>query len=143
MFSHRLFFLRRFSSSIILWHQTQVNVKSQPFISHSKKELYNWNIAMTQSNKQNTLKNTLALFDHLVNQHPDITPNFITYLLALTACIRLGNLTEGKRIHEYIRQKRTTFIERNEDIKVHTCLIQLYATCGDLKTGTSLFFSYD
>ena len=139
MFSRHLFFLRHFSSSIVRWHQTQTNVKSQPFISHSK-ELYNWNIAMTQSNKQNTPKNTLALFDHLINQHPDITPNFITYLLALTACIRLGNLTEGKRIHEYIRQKRTTSIERNEDVKVHTCLLQLYATCGDLRTGRSLLF---
>ncbi|CAF0945728.1 unnamed protein product [Adineta ricciae] len=95
---------------------------------------------MTQSNKQNTPKNTLVLFDHLINQHPDITPNFITYLLALTACIRLGNLTEGKRIHEYIRQKRTTFIERNEDVKVHTCLLQLYATCGDLRTAEEIFY---
>ncbi|UJR10672.1 hypothetical protein I4U23_014867 [Adineta vaga] len=138
MLSHRLSFLRRFSSSIILWNQTQINLKPQTFLSHSK-ELYNWNVAMTESNKHKTPKNTLLLFDQLINQHPNIIPNFITYLLALSACIRLGNLHEGKRIHEYIRQKWSTTVESNEEIKVHTCLMQLYATCGDLKTAEEIF----
>jgi hypothetical protein len=90
---------------------------------------------MTESNKRKTPRNTLAIFDKLTTQHPDITPNFITYLLALGACIRLGNLREGKRIHEYIRQQWSTTVDRRDQIKVHTCLMQLYATCGDLKTG--------
>lgn len=90
---------------------------------------------MTESNKRKQLQNTLFLFDKLITKHPDIAPNFITYLLVLRACIRLGNLNEGKRIHEYIQEKWSTTIETNKEIIIHTCLMQLYATCGDLKTG--------
>jgi hypothetical protein len=136
MFTNRFLFIRRFPSSIIVWRHNQINPLTQISTSHSQ-ELYNWNVAMTESNKRKTPKNTLVLFDKLITQHPNITPNFITYLLALSACIRLGNIYEGKRIHEYIRQRWSTTVERNEEIKVHTCLMQLYATCGDLKTGKS------
>jgi hypothetical protein len=136
MFATRFLFIRRFPSSIIVWRHNQINPLTQISTSHSQ-ELYNWNVAMTESNKRKTPKNTLVLFDKLITQHPNITPNFITYLLALSACIRLGNIYEGKRIHEYIRQRWSTTVERNEEIKVHTCLMQLYATCGDLKTGKS------
>jgi hypothetical protein len=134
MFTNRFLFIRRISSSIIVWRHNQINPKTQNCKSHSQ-ELYNWNVAMTESNKYKTPKNTLILFDKLITQHPDVTPNFITYLLALSACIRLANLHEGKRIHEYIRQRWSTTVERTEAIKVHTCLMQLYSTCGDLKTG--------
>ncbi|CAF1092933.1 unnamed protein product [Adineta steineri] len=140
MFTNRCLFIHRLSSSIIVWRYNQTNLKTQNATSHSK-ELYNWNIAMTESNKHKTPKNTLILFDKLINQYPNITPNFITYLLALSACIRLGNLHEGKRIHEYIRQKWSTTIDTNEQIKIHTCLIQLYTTCGDLKTAEEIFYN--
>jgi hypothetical protein len=134
MFANRFLFIRRLPSSIIIWRRNQINPVTQISTSHSQ-ELYNWNVAMTESNKRKTPKNTLQLFDKLITQHSDITPDFITYLLALSACIRLGNLNEGKRIHEYIRHRWSTTIDTNQEIKVHTCLMQLYATCGDLKTG--------
>jgi triphosphoribosyl-dephospho-CoA synthetase len=131
MFTSRFLFIRRLSSSLIVWRHNQINPLTQISNTHSQ-ELYKWNVAMTESNRRKTPKQTLNLFDKLITQHSDITPDFITYLLALTACIRLRNLYEGKRIHEYIQQRWSTIMERN---KVQTCLIQLYATCGDLKTG--------
>lgn len=134
MFTNRLLFVRRFPTSIVVWRQNQISPGTQLSVYHAQ-ELYNWNVAMTQSNKRKTPKNTLVIFDKLINQHPDITPNFITYLLVLGACIHLGDLKEGRRIHEYIQQKWSSTVEKNEEIKIHTCLIQLYATCGDLKTG--------
>lgn len=134
MFTSRFLLIRRFPLSMMVWRHNQTNPLTQISPNHIQ-ELYKWNLAMTQSNKHKTPQNTLVLFDQLIHQHPNITPDFITYLLALTACIRLKNLTEGKRIHQYIQQRWSTTIERNEKIKVHTCLIQLYATCGDLKTG--------
>ena len=134
MFTNRFLFIRRLPSLIILNRHNQINPLTQSSISHCQ-ELYKWNVAMTESNKRKTPKNTLILFDKLITQHSDITPNFITYLLVLGACIRLGNLHEGKRIHEYIRQRWSRTVDRNEEIKVHTCLMQLYATCGDVKTG--------
>jgi hypothetical protein len=136
MFTNRFLFIRRLPFSIIVWRRNQINPITQISTSHSQ-ELYNWNVAMTKSNKRKTPENTLVLFDKLITQHPHLTPNFITYLLALSACIRLSNLSEGKRIHEYIRQRWSTIVEINEEIKVHTCLMQLYATCGDLKKGKS------
>jgi hypothetical protein len=134
MFTNRSLLIRRLPSSLIVWRHNQTNPATQISTSHSQ-ELYKWNIAMTESNKRKNPQNTLVLFDKLITKHPDITPNFITYLLALSACIRLGNLCEGKRIHEYIRQRWSTTVETNEEIKIHTCLMQLYATCGDLKIG--------
>jgi len=136
MFTNRFLFIRRLPFSIIVWRRNQINPITQISTSHSQ-ELYNWNVAMTKSNKRKTPENTLVLFDKLITQHPHLTPNFITYLLALSACIRLSNLSEGKRIHEYIRQRWSTTVEINQEIKVHTCLMQLYATCGDLKKGKS------
>lgn len=135
MFTNRFLFIRRLPTSIIVWRHNLTNPVTQISTSHSQ-ELYNWNVAMTQSNKRKTPKNTLALFDKLITQHPDIKPDFITYLLALSACIRLGDLHEGKRVHEYIRQEWSTIGEKSQEMKLHTCLIQLYSTCGDLKTGT-------
>jgi len=136
MFTNRFLFIRRLTSSLIIWGHNQINPLTQISTTHSQ-ELYKWNVAMTESNRRKTPKQTLILFDKLTTQHPDITPDFITYLLALSACIRLENLHEGKRIHEYIQQRWSTIIERNKEIKVQTCLMQLYATCGDLKTGKS------
>ena len=136
MLLNRFLFIRRLAYSNQIWRRNQTNpLLVQSSTSHSQ-ELYQWNKAMTESNKNQTPTQTLVLFDQLVNQHSDLTPDFITYLLALTACIRLRNLHKGKRIHEYIRQRwSSTLIEKNQEIKVQTCLIQLYATCADLKTG--------
>ncbi|CAF2522263.1 unnamed protein product [Rotaria sp. Silwood2] len=139
MFTNRFLFIRRLPTSIIVWRHNLINPVTQISTSHSQ-ELYNWNVAMTQSNKRKTPKNTLVLFDKLITQHPDITPDFITYLLVLSACTRLGNLNEGKRIHEYIQQRWSTTVEKSEEIKIHTCLVQLYATCGDLKTAEEIFY---
>jgi hypothetical protein len=100
-----------------------------------REDIYQWNLAMTQSNKRKAPRSTLALFDKLISQHTDVKPDFITYLLALSACIRLSSLQDGKRIHHYLQQKWSTIVEKNEEVKVRTCLIQLYTTCGDLKTG--------
>jgi hypothetical protein len=136
MFTNRFLFIGRLTSSVIIWRHNRINPLTQISTTHSQ-ELYKWNVAMTESNRRKTPKQTLILFDKLTTQHPDITPDFITYLLALSACIRLENLHEGKRIHEYIQQRWSTIIERNKEIKVQTCLMQLYATCGDLKTGKS------
>lgn len=135
MFTTRFLLIRRFPFSLMVWRHNQTNPLTQTSTRHSQ-ELYKWNLAMTQSNKHKTPQNTLVLFDQLIQQHPHIAPDFITYLLALTACIRLKNVHEGKRIHQYIQQRWSTNMERNEKIKVSTCLMQLYATCGDLKTGT-------
>ncbi|CAF2220546.1 unnamed protein product [Rotaria magnacalcarata] len=139
MFTNRFLCVQRLKASIIVWRHILINPVTQISTSNSQ-ELYNWNLAMTHSNKRKTPKNTLALFDKLITQHPHIIPDFITYLLALGACVRLGNLDEGKRIHEYIRQRWSTTIEKSEEIKIHTCLIQLYATCGDIKTAEDIFY---
>ena len=134
MFINRFLLIRSLQASIVIWRHNQANPVNQISSSHHQ-ELYNWNKAMTQSNKRKMHRNTLTLFDELTTQYPNILPDFITYLLVLSACIRLRNLHEGKRIHEYIRQKWLNTVDENEAIKLHTCLIQLYATCGDLKTG--------
>lgn len=97
--------------------------------------LYRWNVAMTESNKRQTPEKTLVLFEQLINQYPDVNPNFITYLLALTACTHLRNFHHGKRIHEYIQERWSMTVDKNEEVKVYTCLVQFYATCGDLTTG--------
>ncbi|CAF3572979.1 unnamed protein product [Rotaria socialis] len=139
MFTNRFLCVQRLKASMIVWRHNLISPVTQISTSNSQ-ELYNWNLAMTHSNKRKTPKNTLALFDKLITQHPHIIPDFITYLLALGACVRLGNLDEGKRIHEYIRQRWSTTIEKSKEIKIHTCLIQLYATCGDIKTAEDIFY---
>ena len=132
----RLLLLRRFSLRTILSYQSQVNTMTQVSLPHTT-ELYQWNIVMTESNKRQRPENTLLLFDQLIEKHPEISPNFITYLLVLTACIHLKNINYGKRIHDYIRQNWSTTVDKNETIKVFTCLMQFYASCGDLITGRS------
>lgn len=134
MWINRWMITRRFTSLIIARRLNQVNTNSEQTLSDSH-DLYKWNIAMTESNKRQTPENTLILFEKLISQYPKITPNFITYLLVLGACIRLGNLHQGKRIHQFIEERWSTTVEKDEAVKVQTCLVQLYATCGDLKTG--------
>lgn len=134
MWLKRLIVIQRLTSSIVLRRSNQVNTNSEQSQTHPT-DLYHWNITMTESNKRQTPEKTLALFEKLINEHPEINPNFITYLVVLGACIRLGNLHEGKRIHQYIDKRWSTTVDSNEAVKVQTCLVQLYATCGDLTTG--------
>ena len=135
MFTHRFLLIRRLpTASALIWRHNQVNAMSE--ISPARREdIYQWNLAMTQSNKRKTPRSTLALFDKLISQHTDVKPDFITYLLALSACIRLSSLQDGKRIHHHLQQTWSAIVEKNEEVKVRTCLMQLYTTCGDLKTG--------
>ena len=134
MWFNRLTLVQRYTSVSILRRFNQVNTHSEQYQAHLT-NLYNWNIAMTESNKRQTPEKTLALFEKLITEHPEINPNFITYLVVLGACIRLGNLHEGKRIHQCIEKRWSTTADSNEAVKVQTCLVQLYATCGDLNTG--------
>ena len=135
----RLLFVRALPWTRILSRHQRATSVTQPNSSPAS-ELYRWNVAMTESNKRQTPVHTLLLFDRLVREHPEISPNFISYLLALSACIRLGNLQEGKRIHDYIRQRWATTMAKSEEIKIHTSLIQLYASCGDLKSAEEIFY---
>jgi hypothetical protein len=109
--------------------------KAMSIVSCHSSDVDSWNVAMSHSNKCQTSERTLSLFKQLTSQHPNIKPNFITYLLVLAACIRLSNLNEGKRVHEHIRQQCSTTVTSNDNIKVQTCLMQLYAKCGDIESG--------
>lgn len=142
MWFNRFVLMQRLTSLIILRRSNHVNTNSEPSQIHPT-DLYHWNIAMTESNKRQTPEKTLVLFEKLIHEYPEINPNFITYLLVLGACIRLGNLHEGKRIHQYIEKRWSTTVDSNEAVKVQTCLVQLYATCGDLKTGESPIYRID
>ncbi|KAK9276760.1 hypothetical protein L1049_006296 [Liquidambar formosana] len=74
----------------------------------------------------------LSLFREM--QASNVKPTYVTMLSVLSSCALFGALDLGKWIHEYV--KKYGF---DQQVKVNTALIDMYAKCGSLDDAVSVF----
>ncbi|KAK6931234.1 DYW domain [Dillenia turbinata] len=74
----------------------------------------------------------LSMFREL--QAKNLKPTDVTLLSVLSCCALLGALDLGKWIHEYV--KKNGF---DQNVKVNTALIDMYAKCGSLEDARIVF----
>ncbi|KAK7292467.1 hypothetical protein RIF29_08248 [Crotalaria pallida] len=74
----------------------------------------------------------LRLFHHM--QLANVVPDRITVISVLSACGNVGALGMGKMIHEYVER-----IGIGMDMKLGTCLLDMYAKCGDIDNALRVF----
>eukprot|EP01018_Ginkgo_biloba_P033757 Gb_25328 [translate_table: standard] len=98
----------------------------------SERHVDSWN-AMIAGYAQNGHANeALALYNQM--QLTGMTPNSLTMASALQACTHLGDLQQGKQIHDYMIQSG---LELN--VFVGNSLVAMYARCGRIRIARQLF----
>ncbi|GAB4829172.1 Pentatricopeptide repeat-containing protein At2g02980, chloroplastic [Ancistrocladus abbreviatus] len=93
-----------------------------------------YNAIITGYSRSSRPNEALSLFREM--QESGIKPTYVTMLSVLSSCALLGALDLGKWIHEYIKKN-----EFDQNVKVSTALIDMYAKCGSLDDAVSLFES--
>ncbi|CAL0330712.1 unnamed protein product [Lupinus luteus] len=78
----------------------------------------------------------LRLFHDM--QSANVVPDRITIISVLSACGNVGALGMGKMIHEYIERNGIEM-----DVKLGTCLLDMYAKCGDIDNALMVFHLMD
>ncbi|CAH9105023.1 unnamed protein product [Cuscuta epithymum] len=96
------------------------------------RDVASWNALIAGFAQGNRPIEALELFKKM--REANTEPNDITVLGALSACSQLGAISEGERVHEYIRIK-------NLDLNVFVCnaVIDMYAKCGFMDRAHRLF----
>jgi pentatricopeptide repeat protein len=74
----------------------------------------------------------LPLFHQM--QQAGMDPNSVTMISVLQACAHLGDLQQGKLIHDYIIQRGF-----KSDICMENSLMDMYAKCGSIETAQRWF----
>ncbi|KAL8535688.1 hypothetical protein ACS0TY_011358 [Phlomoides rotata] len=96
------------------------------------RNLVSWSALLAGFVQCNRFKDVLILFHEMLFEK--IEPGEATLASVLTACAHLGSLDQGKRLHEYIYDRK---LELNSVLG--TALIDMYAKCGCIREAFSVF----
>ncbi|XP_019152820.1 PREDICTED: pentatricopeptide repeat-containing protein At1g34160 [Ipomoea nil] len=96
------------------------------------RDVASWNALIAGLAQGNRPSEALELFKKM--REANIEPNDVTVLGALSACSQLGAITEGQKVHEYIRMKNLGY-----NVIVCNAVIDMYAKCGFVDRAHQVF----
>lgn len=102
------------------------------FDGMSETNVVTWSAMISGCLQGGRSKEALALFSQMQAKGPE--PNDMTLVSVLAACAHLGVLEQGKWIHSYLRSNGIEI-----SVFLGTALIDMYAKCGQVQLGLSLF----
>ncbi|MCO5611236.1 hypothetical protein L7F22_065487 [Adiantum nelumboides] len=102
------------------------------FETMSVRNLSSWNNILATYAHMGSSKQALDLFEQM--QHDKFTPNRISILMVIFACVSQTSLGDGKRIHNHILG--TVF---EHDVVVRTALVNMYGKCGCIDDARGTF----
>eukprot|EP01018_Ginkgo_biloba_P015183 Gb_08062 [translate_table: standard] len=102
------------------------------FDKMSRRDVVSWN-AMIGGYAQNGQHEEALRFFHQM-EVAGVKPDTVTIASVLPACASLGDLQQGKEIHDYI--SRTEFLL---DVLVGNALVDMYAKCGKMEDAHRVF----
>eukprot|EP01018_Ginkgo_biloba_P013907 Gb_04460 [translate_table: standard] len=102
------------------------------FDKMSERDVITWN-AMIAGYVQNGHANAALTIFHRM-QLEGVNPDAVTILNVLPACVHLGALQQGKRIHEYVSKSAI-----GSNVFVQTALVDMYAKCGRIEIARQVF----
>jgi pentatricopeptide repeat protein len=110
----------------------RMDIARDLFDKMSQRDVVSWTTMISRYAQNGHANEALALFHQM--KLTGMRPNRVTILSVLPAYAELGNLQEGKGIHEYIIENKLEL-----DVSMRTCLITMYAKCGSVKYARQLF----
>lgn len=109
-----------------------VEVGRHLFDDMCNRNLVSWNVMIAGYAQNGYANDALTVFHQM--QSADMMPDVFTAVSVLQACAHLGDLQQGKWIHEYIVQSKF-----DSDVSVRTALIDMYCKCGSIETARYIF----
>lgn len=102
------------------------------FSSIPQRNVFSWNIIMRACVKNGHARQTLFLFDNMLQGQS--IPDRVTFLSALSACAHLEDLQEARRMEACFARSNV-----NQDVVVSSSLINMYYKCGSLADAERIF----
>ncbi|KAH9326421.1 hypothetical protein KI387_006599, partial [Taxus chinensis] len=97
-----------------------------------ERDVISWNAMIVGYAQNGHANEALVLYKKM--QSAGITPDSVTMASLLQAWARLGDLQQGKQIHDYVIRRRL-----DSNLRVQNSLVAMYAKCGSLSVAGSLF----
>lgn len=98
------------------------------------RDAVSWGTLMAGYAQMNQCQEAIDLFNSMLHSSSGICPDNIALVSVLSACAQLGDLEQGREVHEYIIQNR---VRVNSFLA--TGLVDLYAKCGCIETAVQIF----
>ncbi|KAL5839271.1 hypothetical protein ACOSQ3_011978 [Xanthoceras sorbifolium] len=98
------------------------------------KNVVSWNAIITAYAHVSCFKEVCVLFEEM--QNTKVKPDNCTLVNILSACARIGALSQGEWIHAYIDKNGFGL-----DGFVATALVDMYSKCGNIEKATRVFRS--
>eukprot|EP01018_Ginkgo_biloba_P037418 Gb_09410 [translate_table: standard] len=102
------------------------------FDTMSRRDVVSWNAMIAGYAQNGYTYEALTLFHQM--QVEGVKPNQVTLLSIIPLCADIGDLQQGKGIHDYIIRRGFESI-----VTVGTALIHMYAKCGCIEIARQLF----
>ncbi|XP_068647658.1 pentatricopeptide repeat-containing protein At2g22410, mitochondrial-like [Aristolochia californica] len=96
------------------------------------KNTISWNALISGLCKSGLAEEALELFWQM--EHSGVEPSEITVVSALSACAQVGDLLQGRLLHNYITEHKIKF-----DIFARNALMNMYMKCGDPGEALTIF----
>lgn len=96
------------------------------------KNVVSWNAIITGYAHASCFNEVLVLFEDM--QDAKVKPDNCTFVNVLSACARVGALSQGEWIHAYIDKNRIEI-----DGFIATALVDMYSKCGIIEKAMKIF----
>ncbi|KAF3774202.1 Pentatricopeptide repeat-containing protein [Nymphaea thermarum] len=113
-------------------HLGDVEGARRLFDTMPERDTVTWSSLINGYTQVGRFNDALILFRRM--QLADVMPSEVAVVGALSACANLGALDVGRWVHDYIKKQKLV-INNN----VGTALIDMYAKCGSVEMGLSVF----
>lgn len=104
------------------------------FDEMSVRDCVSWGTLMAGYARMNQCQEAIDLFNSMLHSNCGICPDNVALVSVLSACAQLGDLEQGRAVHNYIVQNKIRV-----DSFLSTGLVDLYAKCGCIKTAIQIF----
>lgn len=91
-----------------------------------------WNAMIAIYEQAGQAEAALELFDRM--QHDNVSPDYVTFVTVLSACITQSALVEGKIVHAHILESGCS-----ADVVLNTSIINMYGKSGSLEDARRMF----
>ncbi|XLS80396.1 hypothetical protein HN51_046227 [Arachis hypogaea] len=98
------------------------------------RDVVSWTVMIMGYRKAGKYDNALLVFEQM--QYAGVEPNRVTMVNALAASANFGAIEMGTWIHDIVRRNKWEL-----DVVLGTALIEMYAKCGRVEEGMSVFRS--
>lgn len=93
-----------------------------------------WGTLISGYAHMNQFQEAIDLFNSMLLSPSGICPDNVALVSVLSACSQLGDLEQGRAVHDYIIQNRIRL-----DSFLSTALVDFYAKCGYIETAIQIF----